>query len=113
MTQLTFDDVGARRFPDIQKHIEEKFLKFHEENPEVYRLFKKFAHQSRRFKDHFGAKAIAERIRWEVASYSIPGDFKMNNNFPSVMARMLIEEDPSFHDFFSIRHTPGAVEIIQ
>ena len=63
---------------------------------------------------HFGAKAIMERVRWEVSVYmrrshfegyvATTGEqFKVNNNYTSRYARKLISEKPEFKGFFQTR----------
>lgn len=86
--------------------IQAKFDEFDRQHPDVYDLFKKFAWQLRNAgRDRGGAKSIMERIRWELATTSSPekDGFKINNNFTSRYARKLIEDDPSFGDFFETR----------
>ena len=54
---------------------------FHAENPEVWELFVKFSRQkmAEGF-DHYGAKAVMERVRWETEAARGGGEFKINNN---------------------------------
>ena len=106
---LSFDPVQFHPlFSDLNPRIVLEFFEYHKENPEIYELFKKFAHEARQRWNHFGAKAIFERIRWET---DLKGgwNFKLNNNFPSAYARLLIFEDNSFTYFFELRRTPGTV----
>lgn len=113
-TQLTFQDIQTAFHPlfnDLAPHIVDSFFSYHTENPQIFELFKHFAKEARQRWAHFGAKAIIERMRWETNLNTHDGQFKLNNNFPACYARLLISEDPSFKDFFEIRHTPGTVEI--
>jgi hypothetical protein len=77
---------------------------------EIFRLFKRFAFEALNVdrKTQFGAKAIAERVRWfvhvENPGVFIHGElFKVNNNYTSRMVRELIAEDPRFEGFFQLR----------
>jgi len=97
-------------FSDLCPKLTEQFIEYHKSNPHVFELFKRFAYEARARWDHFGAKAIYERLRWEADIYRESRQFKLNNNFPSFYARLLIFEDPSFKTFFELRRTPGTVE---
>lgn len=98
-------------FGDVQPHILEKFLQHHKENPHIYELFKRFSYEAKSRWSHFGAGAIFERMRWETDAHSADGQFKLNNNFRSCYARLLIEEESMFKDFFETRHTPGTLAV--
>ena len=112
MEQLSFSALLPRRFPDLNPHIEEQFVAFHTHHPEVFDLFKTFASDVRtRGFAHYSSKALMERIRWYTEIETGQTDFKINNNFSSGYARLLIQIDPSFSNFFALRHTPGTVEI--
>lgn len=83
--------------------IQERFERFHAEHPEVYELFVRFASELRRAgRERYGAKSIAERIRWHYATSGGP-DFKLNNVFVSRYARKIIDEHPEFAGFFETR----------
>lgn len=82
--------------------IQHKFEEFHKDNPNVFRLFRRY---SRMAKDagstQYSAKAIFERVRWHVNIATRSKDaFKLNNNYTSRYARMLADTDSSFTDFF-------------
>lgn len=106
MSQLTFDDVQApdQIFDGIASHIVDSFLVFNKENPGVYKLFAQYANQlMSQGITHYGSKAIMERIRWHYEVERRAGDFKLNNNYASCFARLLMNEDPSFKSFFETR----------
>ena len=85
--------------------LESKFWTYHKANPQVFNLFKHFANEARsKGYAQYSAKAIFERVRWEVSvNTNDPEKFKMNNNYTSRYARLLITSDPSFADFFRNR----------
>jgi len=94
----------------MKKSLDERFQEYHRKNPLVYKLFKQFAfrafHSGRR---HFSAKAIMERVRWEVAMSTQDDEgFKINNNYTSRYARLLVEEYPVFENFFEMRELRAA-----
>lgn len=103
-------NINIGLFQEVKPHIFKKFVDYHDLNPEVYALFKKYALELRESGvNRYGVKAIFERVRWHFA-VEVKGDkFKINNNYPSCYVRLLISEDPTFREFFSTRHTSGQV----
>lgn len=89
-------------FDDISQRVYSSFKKFHQENPDIYQLFKDLAYEARKSFKRFGAKAIWEVLRWETR-IKTGTDYKLNNNYTAAYTRLLIKEDQSFKDFFSIR----------
>lgn len=81
----------------------EKFEKYHEANPRVYELFKRFAREAKARRKRYSASAIFERIRWHSEVETNGGDFKINNYFRPWYARKLMEECPEFRGFFETR----------
>ena len=85
------------------------FKQYHEQNPTIYKLFKRFAVQARNagFK-HYSARGIFHRMRWHMnVDTKDPDGFKINNNYSKDYTLMLIEEDPSFKGFFRTRNSFG------
>lgn len=107
MTQLTFADLPRLQpsdFADVSPRIVEQFFQYHEKNPHIFRLFSQYAWQVRKAGVfHYGAKAIMERIRWHYEIDQRAHEFKINNNYASCYARLLIQQDPAFTDFFELR----------
>ncbi len=107
MTQLTFSDIPANQrpiFSDLAPHIVDSFVTYHRENPHVYEMFKAYAEQIRNSGTNiFGSKAIMEQIRWHYAVERRDHEFKVNNNFASCYARLLILNEPKFAEFFELR----------
>lgn len=86
---------------------DEAFDIYHRENPQVYRLFQRFARELRvAGHQHGSAEQIVQRIRWEYAAIA-PIDaagFKFNDWYRARYARMLARDFPTeFGDFFSFR----------
>ena len=80
-------------------------IKFHQENPEVWRLFVQFTNQMiRRSFKNYSVYAIMERIRWE---FDAGGDgvsvFKINNNHRPFYARAFMRMYPEHDGFFRTR----------
>jgi hypothetical protein len=108
---LNFEKIqGSEIFSDLAPHIVRAFWKYHEENPHIFVLFRRFALEARAAKkNHFSVYAITERIRWYLSVETQGDEFKINNNYRSCYARLLITSDPIFDGFFSLRSTPGTV----
>lgn len=102
--QLSFFDVSTNNlFDDLAPHIVAKFWKYHEDNPHVFKLFKRFTNEMRNSgRKRYGTKSIAERIRWHMAIETTGEDFKISNNYSSCYARLLIIDDPSLKGFFQL-----------
>jgi len=87
-----------------KSRLDRLFEEYDKEHPHVFRLFKTFALSlKKRGLKHYGAKAIMERIRWQVAFETGNDGFKINNNFTSRYARKLEREMPEFKGFFRKR----------
>ncbi len=84
-------------FSDLNPKIVDHFESYNRDNPRIFRLFQ-----------HYGGKAIFERIRWHL-EVEKGEDFKINNSYISCYVRILIERDSSFKRFFEVRHSPGTV----
>lgn len=91
--------------PDLfDSSIQARFERFHSENPRVFGLFVQFAEQAKAAgRAKIGAKAIAERIRWEVAIATRGDGFKLNNVLVSRYARLIAKERPDLASLFEIR----------
>jgi hypothetical protein len=109
MTQqiLNFTDPRHERlFGDVSPKLLEKFKQFHSDNPQIYEAFKRFSFEIKGSgRTKYSHWAVANRVRWHFDT-QIAGDyeFKISNNYITVLARMLIWNHPEFEGFFSLRH---------
>ena len=84
--------------------VRESFERFHAENPVVFKLFTRFALEAYASGiRHYGARALLERLRWELKVTIKTHDYKINNNYIAYYARLLAAEDARFADFFEFR----------
>lgn len=90
----------------VDRRTIDKFLAWHTRNPHVWRFFETFALKAIAAGQKLGAKAIAERVRWEVA-VERGEDFKVNNNFPAYYARVFALKHPAHRDYFETRTLRG------
>lgn len=87
--------------------IKKSFSDFHESNPHVYddlvRMCRKFRSTGNTGK--IGIKMLFEVLRWNrhVSTIRDKGDFKLNNNFTSHYARLIMKENSDLGDIFQLR----------
>lgn len=85
----------------------ERFRRFHAQYPEVYQMLRRFAFEWKAAgHERCGIKMLWERVRWEVGLEGLPNsteDFKLNNNYHSRYARLLMRREPSLAGFFETR----------
>jgi hypothetical protein len=88
-----------------QTRLEKDFLKFHEENPDVWALFKRYTNAAiATGRGNYSAYAIFERIRWhqDIETRDDLG-FKLNNNHRPYYARLFQAHYPKKATFFRTR----------
>ncbi len=85
--------------------LEAKFWEFHTQNPEVFRKLRELALQMRRRGlEQYSIKSLFEVLRWHHAlETNDPSGFKLNNNYTSFYARLLMQREPELKDFFELR----------
>lgn len=85
--------------------LEEDFSRFHAANPHVYQALRQVALHAARRGRKVGIKAIYERVRWEyqVETSRQEDAYKLNNNYTSRYARLLMENEPDLAGFFETR----------
>ena len=74
----------------LKGRIEQKFQEFRRENPHVYRRLVKLA-LALAMKGHkrYGIKSLFEVLRWEEAMATTGSQFKLNNNYTALYARLI------------------------
>lgn len=100
MTQqlLSFSD---RAIAGDHRAEAEAFVRDH---PEVFEMFLRFAREAvAKGAKRIGAKAIAERVRWECASGRGNREWKINNSHVSFISRAMVEADPSLGEVLEFR----------
>jgi len=108
MTQGDFFDgydirEGDESFTRMHE-LDEAFRDFHRDNPEVWRLFVRFTFDViRRGYAHYSADAILHRIRWHATVDTDGDEFKLNNNWTALYARMFHDAYPEHAGFFRTR----------
>ena len=88
----------------IQSFENDVFANFHHRNPHVYDMFESFTLQLIGAGHRRGsAEMIINRMRWETALETTEIQFKINNNYKPLYARMFAFLNPEHEKFFSFR----------
>lgn len=90
--------------PRVSK-LDQRFWEFHESKPEVYQALAEMALAAvRQGKKKVGAKALFERVRWELwLASSNDDEYQLNNNHTSRYARLLMARVPELRGVFELR----------
>lgn len=91
------------RDPD---RIERDFWAFHIANPHVYAELREHALALRhRGRSHYGIKALFEVVRFHRALDTTDkcSEWKLNNSYTALYARLLMANEPELRDFFRTR----------
>ena len=84
--------------------IQAKFEAFHRQNPHVYdELVKLCLDVKARGRKRWSMKGAFEVLRWSTLHTRGNDDFKLNNNYTSIYARLISRTVPELEDFFQIR----------
>ena len=109
MSQLALD-LPALVVPEYEREatIAERFAAFHAANPHVADALEKLAGQWLAIHPRVGVKALVERLRWESGIQTHGGAYRINNDYTSHYARLLIERHPSWGDRINVRELRAA-----
>lgn len=93
-----------------EKTIEDTFWEFHAANPQVYDRVVQMARTAKaRGRRKLGMKMIFEVIRWETFLRTNDADgFKLNNNYTSFYARLVMDREPDLDGIFETREQRAA-----
>jgi hypothetical protein len=103
-TYPTTSGMTVHAGPPSGKTIEQAFLEFHRLNPHVYdelvRLTWELKHRGI---ERVGIKMLFEVLRWQHALRTRGDDFKLNNNYHSYYARLIMLNEPGLKGIFQTR----------
>lgn len=114
-----FDDLVVQPEPDghvgpsPEATIREAFLRFHKENPHVYHELVRLTRRTvRAGATRIGIGMLFEVLRWRHTLRTGGDDFKLNNNYRSMYARLIMRTEPDLNGVFELRklHGPGLRE---
>jgi len=84
--------------------IELAFEKFHDENPHIYEdLVNRTRMLKRMGRRRVGMKMLFEVLRWQHLVRTAADDFKLNNDYTSRYARLIMEQEPDLEGMFETR----------
>lgn len=88
----------------MMSRLDRKFFAFHRHNPHVYEILLRLAREAKRKgKLHLGIGMLFEVMRWEMALTTTDPDFKLNNDYRSRYARLLMLNEPGLRGMFRTR----------
>ena len=82
--------------PSDETTLQQQFELFHAANPHVYEAIEKLARQWLRTHSKVGLKLLLEVARWELALQTIGKAPRLNNNWTSRYARLLLADHPEW-----------------
>ena len=89
--------------------IQERFERFHAENPDVYRRLRALVLDDvRRGIPVAGIDFYVNVLRWKIRIETRGDEWKINNNFRSRYARLLMEQEPELRGKFETRTLQSA-----
>ena len=92
--------------------IDEQFANFHKANPHVYEMLKTLALKTKRAgSKHYGMAGLFEVLRWTHTIETHGDEFKLNNNYRALYARLLMTNEPELEGFFKLRARRSIDEI--
>lgn len=86
--------------------IADKFYRFHEANPHVYKSLVRLArdYKERKHKKKLGIAMLFELLRWDhLMRVNSDDDFKLNNNYRAYYARLIMASEDDLRDVFELR----------
>lgn len=97
MSQPTLD-LTPLDVPDYAPEltIAERFDAFHDANPHVADALESLAGQWLARHKRVGMKALVERLRWESGIQTDGEIWRLNNNYTSLYARLLLDRHPEW-----------------
>ena len=82
----------------------EEFDSFHRPNPHIFRMFRERAFAMRATgRSTYGARTIIENMRWDHDIQTTGVDFKINDDWVPMYARLLLHRYPKIGPFFELR----------
>ncbi|SFU70456.1 hypothetical protein [Alicyclobacillus macrosporangiidus] len=85
--------------------LDQKFQQYHQDNPHVYETLVRLARQMKaRGHRRIGIKMLWETMRYQLMLDTLdPEGWKLNNNYPSRYARLIMSQEPDLAGIFETR----------
>jgi hypothetical protein len=89
----------------VDSSIQKRFRSWVVVNMHVLNRFEEHAIELRQKgnRKRYGIKMILERLRWDSAIAENGQEYKINNNFPSCISRVLMALNPELRGMFQVR----------
>lgn len=89
---------------EVETRLEAEFQAFHAANPHVYDKLVKMTRQAQaRGHRQIGISMLFEVLRWESLITTTDTDYKLNNNYRSRYARLIMKLNPDLDGIFELR----------
>ena len=83
---------------------QERFERFHRENPQIYRLICEYARRLKAAgRTRYSVKTIWEVLRWQADVSTTGEHYKLDNRYCSRYARLAMAREPDLAGFFNTR----------
>lgn len=88
-----------------ERTIREAWERFHADNPHVYARLVALARRWREARpgSRLGIAVLFERLRWDLAMETTGEPLKLNNNYKSLYARLMMDREPDLDGLFETR----------
>lgn len=102
--QLVFEEAEFKMTKEDKTKLQIQWEVFHEKNPHVYELIKKFTYEViKAGRRSYSINAIFERVRWHTNIETSGAEFKISNNHRAYYARLFLKEHPEYPNFFKTK----------
>ena len=99
-----------------KKTLEERFWDFHDANPDIYAELVRLARRAQEAgREKVGIAMLYEVVRWNrfLNATENPGErYKLNNDFRSRYARLIMEQEKDLREMFDVRELKACEEAI-
>jgi hypothetical protein len=101
---FNFDSFDSPENDSRSEGYDGKFATFHRDNPQVYQKLVELARRVRsKGFESYSIKSLFEQVRWHYHMETNDPDFKLNNNYHSRYARLIMSQEEDLREFFEVR----------
>jgi hypothetical protein len=93
----------ATIFANIDTNLLAKFKAFHQSNPRIWFEFKRHCFEIKKARNRYSHWAVIASVRWQHDLNPTNEAFKINNDYISLYARLMIHNYNEFDGFFELR----------
>lgn len=99
----------GKQYALFEDPIDAQFVKFHHENPHVYRSLVDLAFQWKNAgNDICSIDLLINKLRWEIGIKSSGSQFAISNNYASRYSRLIEANEKGLANFFTKRQLKSA-----